>query len=76
MDRLLKILHELAPEVDFTKENDLVGEGILDSLSIVMLVSDIEDAFGVKITPVDILPQNFCSADAIYALVTRLKTSE
>lgn len=76
MDRLLKILNELVPGVDFTKENDLVGEGILDSLSIVMLVADIEEEFGIKITPVDILPDNFCSADAIYALVTRLKTSE
>lgn len=76
MDKLLEILHEIAPDVDFKKEKNLVENGLLDSLTIVMLVSDLENAFDVEITPVDIVPENFQSAEAIYSLVTRLQEGE
>lgn len=76
MEKLLEILHEIAPDVDFGKEKNLVENGLLDSLTIVMLVSDLEDAFDVEITPVDIVPENFQSAEAIYSLVTRLQEGE
>lgn len=76
MDKLLEILHEIAPDVDFQKEKNLVENGLLDSLTIVMLVSDLENAFDVEITPVDIVPENFQSAEAIYSLVTRLQEGE
>lgn len=73
MDELLKILHDIDPDVDFTKEKNLVGKHILDSLSLVMLVPDLEEAFDVNITPVDLVPENFESADTIYAMITRLQ---
>lgn len=73
MEELLKILHEIEPDVDFSIEKSLVDQHILDSLSIVMLVSDLEEAFDVEITPVDIVPENFESAETIYAMITRLQ---
>lgn len=76
MEELIKILHEIDPNVDFSTENNLVEKHILDSLSIVMLVSDLEEAFDVEITPIDIVPENFQSAGAIYAMITRLQKKE
>lgn len=76
MEKLLEILHEIAPDVDFANEKQLVDNGLLDSLTIVMLVSDLEDAFDVEITPVDIVPENFQSAEAIYGMITRLQDGE
>lgn len=73
MEELLKILQEIEPDVDFSIEKDLVDQHILDSLSIVMLVSDLEEAFDVEITPVDIVPENFESAETIYAMIIRLQ---
>ena len=73
MDKLLNILRELNPDVDYENEKNLVEKGILDSISIVMLVSDLEEAFDVQITPVDIVPENFQSANAIYAMIEQLK---
>lgn len=73
MEKLLEILRGINPDVDFTKEKDLFGNHILDSLSLVMLVPDIEDAFDIEITPVDLVPENFDSAEAIYAMITRLQ---
>lgn len=73
MDELLKILHEIDPNVDFTKEKNLVRDHILDSLSLIMIVPDMEEAFGIEITPVELVPENFESADKIYAMITRLQ---
>lgn len=72
MEKLLNILHEINPSVDFENETGLVEKHILDSLSIVMLVSDLQDAFNVTITPVDILPENFDSAETILKMIASL----
>jgi len=73
MDKLLKILSELKPGVDFEHETDLVGKGILDSLSIVMLAGEIADEFDVTVSPLDVVPENFRSAETILALIRKLQ---
>lgn len=72
MEKLLNILNEIKPDVDFIKETALITDNILDSISIMELVNTLEDAYDIDISPLDIVPQNFQSADAILALVTRL----
>ena len=72
MEELLNILKQMHPDVDFSAETDLVGDEILDSLDIVTLITEINDAFDVSIPAEEILPENFASAEAIYALITRL----
>lgn len=72
MEQLYRILKELHPDVDFAAEQDLIGEGILDSLDIVTLITEINSAYDVSIPAEEILPENFCSANAIYALIQRL----
>ena len=73
MEELLEILEELHPDVDFTSATDLVKDGILDSLDIISLISEIDDRFDVAIPPEEILPENFNSAKALYALICRLE---
>lgn len=72
METLLKILHELHPDVDFTQEKGLVDNGILDSMDIVSLVTEINDAFDVSIPAEEILPDNFNSAEELWNLIRRL----
>lgn len=72
MEALYKILKELHPEVDFDAETDLIGNGVLDSLDIVTLITEINSAYDVNIPAEEILPENFGSVQAIYALITRL----
>ncbi len=72
MEKLLEILKEIHPDVDFSSQEDLIGEGILDSLDIVTLITEINSVFDVSIPAEEILPENFCSAEAIYALIERL----
>lgn len=73
MDELMRILSGVRPDVAFDREERLIDDGILDSLDIVMLVGELNDAFEVEITVDELLPENFNSAGAIYALIRRLQ---
>ena len=73
MERLMEILEELRPDVDFETETALIDDGILESFDIVALVGELNDEFDIEITPPDIVPENFKSVDAIAALVERLE---
>lgn len=72
MDRILEILEELHPDVDFETAEHLIDEGILDSFDIVTIASEIDMDYGVAIPAEALTPENFNSAKALYALVERL----
>ena len=73
MEELIKILENVKPGVDFEKEKNLIEEEVLDSFDIVNLVTRINDEFDVEITPSDLIPENFESAEAIYKLILKLQ---
>lgn len=69
---LLKILKEIKPEVEFEGNEHLIDNGELDSLSIVEVVSAIDEEFDVEIGVKDIVPENFNSVDAMWNLIQKL----
>lgn len=73
MEELLDILKGLKPGVDFENEKNLIDDRILDSLDVMNLTVELNDEFDIEITPLDILPENFQSVDAMFALITRLQ---
>lgn len=72
MDELLEILNEVKQGVDFENDTDLIGHGVLDSITMVTLVMELNDAFDIEITPVDIVPENFKTVQTIYDMIQRL----
>lgn len=70
-EKIKEILQELRPEFDFSEDVDFVDEGMLDSFDIVNLTSELEDAFQIKISGDDVLPENFSSIDSIAAVIER-----
>lgn len=76
MDKILEILKECLPFVDFEKETHLVDNGILESLDIVMLVTELSEEFDVEIGVDDLIPENFNSAENIYQLIYRLREGD
>lgn len=72
MERLLNILNELHPDVDFENNESLIDDGILDSLDIVSLVTEIYAEFDVTIPAEEIVPENFNSVKALKALITKI----
>lgn len=71
MDKILQILADLRPEFDFSAGEDFIADGYLDSFDVVALVSELEAAFHILIDGLDVLPENFCSLEAIAALVRK-----
>jgi acyl carrier protein len=73
MNDLLEILNDLHPDVDFENEEHLIDNMILDSFDIVTLISEISDVYDVTISAEQIIPENFNSAKALYALIQELE---
>ena len=72
MDRLLAILREMHPEIDFETCNTLIDDSILDSFDIITIIAEINEYFDITITANEIIPENFNSAQALCKLVERL----
>ena len=73
MEQLLEILKDIQPDVDYENCTTLIDDELLDSFAILSIVSELEDAFDVEITPVDTIPENFNSAQALWEMVQRLQ---
>ncbi len=76
MEELLELLLDLHPEVDFESCETLIDDKILDSFDIVSIIYEICDQFDVTISAEHIIPQNFNSAKALYALIQKLEDEE
>ncbi len=76
MEELIEILKDIDSEVDYENCTTLIDEGYLDSLAIISLVAEIEETFDVQIPTVEIIPDNFNSAKAIWDLINRLQEEE
>lgn len=73
-EQVLEILSEIKPDVDdFESIEQLVHGGTLDSLSIVMLVSELSDAFDISIPPQEINYDNFDTVEGLVKMVKRLQ---
>ena len=72
-DEIIEILEELRPGVDFENETAIISGGILPSLKIIKLVSELNDAFDISISADLLIPENFESVDAIERLVLTLQ---
>ena len=71
--KIIEILSDIRPECDFTKGDDFIKEGMLDSLDIVSLVDSLEEEFSISIPGTDISFKNFGSIEAIIELVEKYK---
>ena len=71
--RLIEILEELQPEVDYYTCTELIDGHYLDSLTILSLIAEIEDEYDITVPTVEIIPQNFNSEKSIWEMIERLK---
>ena len=73
MEKLLAILQSLRPGVDYASCRDLIDSRYLDSLTILALVAELEEELDITIPTVEIVPANFNSAEAMWAMIERLQ---
>ncbi|WP_027438363.1 hypothetical protein [Lachnospira multipara] len=72
MDQLMEILSEYNSEIDFETYEALVDDEILLYDDLESLAKELNDEYDINITPNDIVPENFNSAELIWELIQRL----
>lgn len=73
------LIHEVFYDKDLSNlgpEESLLERGLLDSLSILKIVTFCEESFGIEIPDTDVLPDHFDSIRAIAGLVERRRAAE
>ena len=73
MDKLIEILQSFNPSITDGMEKKIVTDGVIDSVDIVSLISELEDAFGIEIPMEDIVEDNFDTVDAMWVMIQRLQ---
>lgn len=76
MNEIIDILSQIKPGIDFAKEENMIRDGILTSMEVLMLVSQLEEEFDIEIELPYVIPQNFESVEAIYKLVQMIEDEE
>lgn len=69
MEKLLKILEDIRPDLDFSTEDKLIDNALLDSFDIISITTEINDQFDINISVADLLPENYNSAKAMWELI-------
>ena len=67
--QIIEILSEICPGIDFETETALIDDGLIDSLDIVAVATELMEAFDVELGVDDLTPENFNSVEAIEELI-------
>ena len=67
--QIMEILTEICPGIDFENEKALIDDGLIDSLDIVAVVTELMEAFDVELGVDDLTPENFNGVEAIEELI-------
>ena len=76
MDKLIEIMSNIRPDIDFTTASTLIDDDLLDSFDITAIVAEVNHEFGVEINVNALLPENFNSAGALYELIEQLQEED
>ena len=71
--KIIEILMDQDDSINYAEEKHLIDNRILDSFAIISLVSELEEEFDIRITAVEMVPENFNSVEAMAAMVQKLQ---
>ena len=72
-EQVNNILKEIKPTKDLANIDDIIESGYLDSFELMSLIAQLSETFNIEIDVDEIIPENFNSADAMAAMVEKLK---
>ena len=73
MERLIDILEAVQPDGDHENCTILIDDHILNSLAVIAKAVKIENEYDITVPEVEIIPDNFNSAEMFYDRNTRLQ---
>ncbi len=71
-DIILKILQELCPYEDITADTELLEDGMLDSMGIMLLIERLEKELSVSIPLEALEPEDFSDISTIAEMIERV----
>lgn len=71
-EKILSLLSEEFPAIDFESSDTLVDDGILDSLTITGIIATLTMEFGITIPYEEIIEENFNSIAGLARMVEKL----
>jgi len=71
-ERIIALIGEISPYEDIGEDTQLIESGIIDSLSLVILISLLEEEFDVEINEEEFVAVNFASVSAIERLIRKI----
>ncbi len=69
-EKILEICKGIDDSIDFTS-TELIDGGLVDSVTLVEIATELMDAFNIEIPYEEIIPANFNSIDAMAELVEK-----
>ena len=72
MEEFMEILRDIRPDVDFENCTTLIDDKILDSFDIISIITELNSQMDVAVPADQIIPENFNSAQALWAMVEKL----
>ena len=73
MEKLLEIMMDIDPDVDYETETNLIDGKVYDSLSILTLITTICDEFDIEIGPKWMRNENFNCIHAIWDMIQAIQ---
>ena len=73
MEEFMDILRDIRPDVDFENCTTLIDDKILDSFDIISIITELNSQMDVAVPADQIIPENFNSAKALWAMVEKLQ---
>lgn len=72
-EKITEFIQEINEYEDFEDDTDLFESGVLDSLSLVLLINNIEERLGVFIPEEIVTLENFATVSKIAGVIDSLK---
>lgn len=72
-ETIIEILNDIDDEIVEYDGSNLLEDGVIDSFTIMEIISEISDKLGIDINPDDIIEAHFKTIDAIVEFVESIK---
>lgn len=74
MQKVINILRKINEYVDWENENEILTKGVIDSVELLEVITELENEFNIEIDIDEISPENFDSVDSIVAMIERIRS--
>ncbi len=73
MDKLIEVLDGVKAGIDWADEDELLEDGILDSMDLIGIIPAIEEAFDIEIGMEYMDTDNFENVERMWAMIQEIK---